>query len=170
MNILNLSPNGITKVVISHEHEDHAGGLKELEPYIKNIELFRVAHKGSYDDIKISVPEVPEKIVENVWTTGRMSGLVDEQALILKGNKGWYMLTGCSHPGVENILQIAQQIGTIVGIIGGFHGFTQFRSLKGFDFICPCHCTAHKKDLKSAFPNSYSSCGVGKVIDLNTGL
>jgi len=170
MNILNLNPDEVTKIVISHEHQDHTGGLKALVPYINDIELFQLSPEDFHSDMKITIPEVPEKISENVWTTGRLQGLVDEQSVVLKGSKGWYMLTGCSHPGVENILQVAQQIGTIVGIVGGFHGFTKFSYLKDFDLICPCHCTSHKDGIKKAFPGSYSVCGVGKVIDLNVSI
>jgi len=115
------------------------------------------------------VPELPKKISEDVWTTGRLKGLVDEQSLVLKSDDGWYVLTGCSHPGVEKILNAAEEIGNVVGIIGGFHGFNKFSVLENLDFICPCHCTAHKKDIQNAFPNISSSCGVGKIIDLNVG-
>ena len=92
--------------------------------------------------------------------------LVNEQSLILEGSKGWYVLTGCSHPGLEKILNIAKQIGNIVGIIGGFHGFNNFQLVEKLDLICPCHCTAHKEDLKKAFPDKFSKCGVGKIINL----
>jgi len=170
MKILNHNPEEITKIVISHEHQDHNGGLKALAPFINDIELFQLGHKSSYNGMKITIPEIPEKISEKVWTTGRLKGLVDEQSVVLKGSKGWHMLTGCSHIGVENILQVAQQIGTIVGIVGGFHGFTKFSYLTNFDLICPCHCTVHKDELKKVYPGSYSACGVGKVIDLNVGV
>jgi 7,8-dihydropterin-6-yl-methyl-4-(beta-D-ribofuranosyl)aminobenzene 5'-phosphate synthase len=113
------------------------------------------------------IPEIPEKISENIWTTGRLEGLVDEQSLVLKGNKGLYILTGCSHPGLDKILNIAKQIGNIIGIIGGFHGFNNFQLVEDLDLICPCHCTAHKEDLKKAFPDKISECGVGKIIDLD---
>jgi len=54
-----------------------------------------------------------------------------------------------------------------VGIIGGFHGFNEFNLLEDLEFICPCHCTAHKEDIKRIFPNKFVKCGVGKVINLD---
>lgn len=164
---LNINTRHIKKIVISHEHGDHKGGLKSLIPYLKNIELYHLGHEVPTKNIISIIPHIPEKISENVWTTGRQEGLVDEQSLVLNGNKGWYVLTGCSHPGLEKILQIAKQIGNIAGIVGGFHGFNNFQLVEDLDFICPCHCTAHKEDLKKAFPDKISECGVGKMIDLD---
>jgi len=164
---LNINPKDIKKIVISHEHRDHRGGLNSLIPYVKNIKLYHLGYKPPTEKIISIIPQIPEKISEKVWTTGRVEGLVDEQSLVLKGNKGWYILTGCSHPGLEKILHIAKQIGNIVGIVGGFHGFNNFQLVEDLDLICPCHCTAHKEDLKKAFPDKISECGVGKNIDLD---
>ena len=131
--------------------------------------MYHLSHEVPGEKMISIIPEIPEKISEDVWTTGRLEGLVDEQSLVLKCDNGWYVLTGCSHPGVEKILHAAGQIGNITGIVGGFHGFNKFSVLEDLDFICPCHCTAHKKDIRMAFPNISSDCGVGKIIDLNVG-
>ena len=167
MEKLHIDPSSIEKIVISHDHRDHMGALKSLVNILGNVDLYQLSYEISRDNIKTTIPETTEEISKNLWTTGRVTGLVDEQSLVLKGKKGWYVLTGCSHPGVEKILQIAKEIGNIVGIIGGFHGFNKFSVLEGLDLICPCHCTSHKKDLERAFPNVTSSCGVGKIINLD---
>ena len=167
MKILDISPVDIKKVVISHEHGDHKGGLRTLLSYMNYVEVYHLGYETFNNKIKSNRSEIPEKIGKNVWTTGRLKGLVDEQSLVLKAEKDWYVLTGCSHPGVENILNIAKQIGNITGIIGGFHGFNNFRVVENLKLICPCHCTAHKKDLKKAFPNKITDCGVGKTIYLD---
>lgn len=166
MKKLNIDPKKIKKVVISHEHGDHKGGLKSLISYVKNIDLYQIGLDNTNKNIVTINPNIPEKISEKVWTTGKIEGLVNEQSLILEGRDGWYVLTGCSHPGLEKILNIAKQVGNIIGIIGGLHGFNKFQLVENLDFICPCHCTAHKKDLKKAFPDKISKCGVGKIIDL----
>ena len=163
---LNINPSDITKIVISHEHWDHNGGLKSLIPYVKDIELYHLSFKNLSNNFISIFPDTPQKISENVWTTGLLKGIVDEQSLVLKGKKGWYVLTGCSHPSVEKILNAAKKIGNIVGIIGGLHGFNKFNLVEDLDFICPCHCTSHKKDLEKAFPSKSSTCGVGKTLDI----
>jgi len=167
MKTLDINPKSIKKIVISHEHGDHKGGLSTLRKYVDIIDLYRLAYEVSSNNMKLASAEDFKEISNNVWSTGRLKALVDEQSLILKGEKGYYVLTGCSHPGVEKILDVAKQIGKIVGIVGGLHGFNKFSLLENFDFICPCHCTSHKQDLKRAFPDSTFECGVGKIIDLS---
>jgi 7,8-dihydropterin-6-yl-methyl-4-(beta-D-ribofuranosyl)aminobenzene 5'-phosphate synthase len=166
MKILNIKPEDIDKIVISHEHSDHNGGLSALVSNMKNIDVYRLARDINDKKTTSIFPEIPESISKGVWTTGKISGLVDEQSLVLEGKSGWYVLTGCSHPGIEKILDISKEIGDIVGIIGGFHGFNRFKLVEHLDFICPCHCTTHKDDLKKAFPDKTPQCGVGQVFDL----
>jgi 7,8-dihydropterin-6-yl-methyl-4-(beta-D-ribofuranosyl)aminobenzene 5'-phosphate synthase len=168
MKKLTINPNTITKIVLSHDHHDHTGGLNALTPFLQEITMYHLKNIVLPKKIKLSIPETPEKINENLWTTGRIKGITDEQALLLKSDKGWYVLTGCSHPGVKKILHVAKQVGPVVGIIGGFHQFHNFRALTDLDFICPCHCTAYKEDLQITFPGKISRCGVGKIIDLCT--
>jgi len=167
MEKLNIDLSSIKKIVISHNHGDHTGGLKSLDPLVNDVDLYQLIYEAPSDKMKITITEMPKEISKNVWTIGRIKGLVDEQSLVLKGERGWYVLTGCSHPGVEKIMRAAKQIGNIVGIIGGFHGFNDFYIIEDLNYICPCHCTAHKQDLKRAFPNVTSDCGVGKIIDLD---
>ena len=167
MEKLNINPSSINKIVISHDHRDHSGGLKSLVPFVNDVDLYQLKYEVPSNNMKTSITETPKEISKNVWTTGRIKGLVDEQSLVLMGEKGWYVLTGCSHPGVEKIMRDAKQIGVIVGIVGGFHGFNKFQLVEDLDLICPCHCTAHKEDLKKAFPDKISECGVGKNIDLD---
>lgn len=166
MEKLNIDPSDIKKIVISHNHSDHTGGLKSLAHFVNDIDLYQLIYEVPSDKMKTTIIEMPKEISKNVWTIGKIKGLVDEQSLVLKGERGLYTLTGCSHPGVEKIMRAAKQIGNIVGIIGGFHGFNNFSVIRDLDFICPCHCTAHKKELKKAFPEKFSECGVGKIIDL----
>ena len=168
MQKLDINPKNINKIVISHEHWDHNGGLKSLISFIDYAEIYRLGKNDVGRKIRTKIMKESQMIIEGVYTTGRLTGKpVDEQSLVLKDKKGWYVLVGCSHPGVEKILQSAKQIGNIIGIIGGFHGFNNFQLVEDLDFICPCHCTAHKKELKKAFPKKFSECGVGKIIDLN---
>ena len=167
MEKLGINPKIIDKIVISHEHWDHNGGLKVLESFVYDAELYRLAKQSPSENMHLISVEKSKEIVEGIYTTGRLNGPVDEQSLVLKAREGQYVLVGCSHPGVEEILNVAKQYGNIRGLVGGFHGFNNFKVVQDLDFICPCHCTAHKKDLKKVFPDKISYCGVGKIIDLN---
>jgi len=167
---LNINTKEITKIVLSHEHSDHCGGLDYLLPHLDKIDLFRLnTDEKKYNNINLIKPEKPKEISKNIWTTGKIKGVINEQSLVLKGKYGWFVLTGCSHPSVEKILDCAKKITNdkITGIIGGFHGFDKFTVVKDLDYIYPCHCTSHKKELKNVFPKKVNDCGVGKIINLD---
>jgi 7,8-dihydropterin-6-yl-methyl-4-(beta-D-ribofuranosyl)aminobenzene 5'-phosphate synthase len=167
MKKLDIDPGAIDKIVISHEHRDHSGGLKALSPLVGNIQLYRLLKKRPSENMRLKSVEKSREITNGIYTTGRIRGIIDEQSLVLKSEKGLYILAGCSHPGVDKIIHATEQYGNIAGLIGGFHGFNKFSIVEDLDYICPCHCTAHKKDLKKAFPYATFDCGVGKIIDLD---
>jgi len=167
MEKLRINSEGISKIVISHEHWDHNGGLKALSPLVNEVELYRLADKSPSENMHLVSVESSCEITEGIYATGRLKGSpVDEQSLILHGNNGWYVLVGCSHPGVEEILNVAKQYGGIVGLVGGLHGFNNFSILERLDFICPCHCTKHKREIKELHPQTYTEGGVGRVIEI----
>jgi len=164
---LAIDPGIISKIVISHEHWDHNGGLKALLPLVGDIGLYRLAKKNPSGNINLTTIKQPQEIAKGIYTTGRLNGTpVDEQSLVLKGKKGCYVLAGCSHPGVKTILDAAKQYGDIIGIIGGLHGFDDFPILEGLEVVCPAHCTKHKKKIYELFPKTSIECGVGKMIEI----
>ncbi len=163
---LGINPEIIDTIVISHEHWDHNGGLKALASIVDTAGLYRLVKQSPGENMHLISAEDSQEITEGIYTTGRLNGSVDEQSLVLKGKNGWYVLVGCSHPGVEKILQIAKQIGDVDGIIGGFHGFNSFSVLEDLDCICPCHCTKYKDEIKKLYPKTYTLCGVGQMIGI----
>ena len=167
MRNLGVKPDVIDKVVISHEHYDHNGGLSKLISFCEHVDLYRLEGKIFDPKTKLTIVKQPMEITKNIFSTGLMPGSpVDEQSLILKGDKGWYILTGCSHNGVENILQKAKKYGKIKGIIGGLHGFNNFPILKNLNLICPTHCTKYKKEIQTLYPDTFTEGGVGKIINI----
>lgn len=80
--------------------------------------------------------------------------LEEDTALAYCGKEGLYIITGCSHAGICNIISYAQKVtgyDKIAGIIGGFHLFTLHENAKKtIDFLAkmqiphlyPCHCTS----------------------------
>jgi len=166
LNKLKIEPETITKIIISHEHWDHNGGLEKLSPLVKNVELYRFEKQKKYNNMKNKDSEKLQKITDNVFTTGRLPGEpVDEQSLILKQKNDYYVITGCSHSKVKNILKHAEKHGKIKGLIGGLHGFNEFDILKDLEIIIPCHCTKHIKEIKKLYPDKTEDGGVGKIIN-----
>jgi len=166
MSILKKDPKKIDKIVISHEHYDHNGGLKTILPFVNKIDLFRISNDNPENKFNLISVNKPKQITDNIFTTGKIDGFVQEQSLIIRGEKGFYVLVGCSHPGIKNILKTARNIGDIVGIIGGFHGFNDYPILEGLDLICPCHCTQHIQEIKNFYSDVCIDGGVGKIFDI----
>ncbi len=170
MQRLGINPKDINKIVISHEHWDHNGGLESLVTLVDEVEVYRIEKNDMKGNIKQVTVKEMQMISQGVYSTGRLEGSpVDEQSLILNGNNGWYVLAGCSHPGVEKILHKARHLGDIVGVLGGFHGFNNFSILKDLKYVCPCHCTKYKNEINASFPLISSKCGAGKSITLDEG-
>jgi len=167
MEKLGIDPDDIDKIVISHEHWDHNGGLRGLLPVVGDVELYQLEKGWSSKNIALRIVDESQEIVKGIYTTGRLRGMpVDEHSLVLKSKNGWCVLAGCSHPGVEEIFDAAKKYGSIVGLFGGLHGFNNFSILEDLLFVCPCHCTQHKSMIKKLFPRAYIDGGVGKIIEI----
>ncbi|TET42867.1 MAG: MBL fold metallo-hydrolase [Dehalococcoidia bacterium] len=165
MKELNIDPKDIGIIVISHAHGDHAGGLSGILELNETAELYlpssfgRVRLGGRIITVKAAI-----QICEDVFSTGELMGI--EQSLALKTDKGVSVVTGCSHPGVANILKAASEFGKIYGILGGFHGFREFKALESLSLIYPCHCTAYKREIRDLYPDRALECGAGLVVEL----
>ncbi|MCD6568125.1 MAG: MBL fold metallo-hydrolase [Dehalococcoidia bacterium] len=165
MNELGIEPKDIATIVISHAHRDHTGGLTGILKENKGAELYIPSSFHTNDTgRKITVVKEAIQIAENVFSTGELEGV--EQSLALRIDKGIFVVAGCSHPGVGNILKAAARFGKVYGIAGGFHGFRDFKILDELPLIYPCHCTQYKKKIKELFKDKVMGCGAGLVIEL----
>ncbi len=82
--------------------------------------------------------------------------LLDDSALAVRTEKGLFIISGCSHAGICNIIEYAREVcqeSHITGLIGGFHLFkADERTQKTATFLrdnhitnlYPCHCTSFK--------------------------
>ena len=156
MKQLKINPKHIDIVVLSHNHMDHIGGLPGF------LEVNRNKAK-IYQPTDFSKPT---EISEGIYSTGALGSLIKEQSLVIKTKKGNIIITGCAHPGLENIIDKARELGKIYGIIGGFHGFSKLEKLKGIELIAPCHCTQHKKEIKEKNPKQFKEIKAGSVIEV----
>lgn len=172
MKQLNINPNKIEIVILSHEHWDHIGGLSSLLFKNNNITVYLLkSFSNSFKkkiEKKAKIVEISksEKITDNIYSTGELENKINEQSLILNTEKGITLITGCSHPGVENIMKIGKNFGEIYGIMGGFHSFNNFEILKNLKLISPMHCTSYISKIEKLYPKSYVKGGVGKVFEV----
>jgi len=117
-----------------------------------------------YDNEEVISVSKPQKIHENVFSTGELNHV--EQSMAVKIDKGIVLIAGCSHPKVSNIFKAASQFGRLYGIVGGLHGFNEFGLFKDLELICPTHCTQHKAEIRFLYPEKYIDAGVGKIIEI----
>ena len=97
----------------------------------------------------------------------------------MKTNEGQVLIVGCSHTGVENIVQQAKAFTNdkINLLYGGFHmlPFDRNQTLKlvsvlkdelGVQRVAPAHCTGHLafKLLQDAYGSEYFYAGLGETV------
>ena len=103
--------------------------------------------------------------------------LLDDSALVYKTTEGIYIITGCSHSGICNIIDYAKKVSEcekVLGIIGGLHLFDfnervdktiEYLKENNITELYPCHCTsfAVKAEIHKAI--NIKEVGVGMVLN-----
>jgi 7,8-dihydropterin-6-yl-methyl-4-(beta-D-ribofuranosyl)aminobenzene 5'-phosphate synthase len=117
-----------------------------------------------------------------VSTVSRTPGTLElrELSLVLRTSKGLVVFVGCSHPGIETILEATRAYGDHVHeIFGGLHLVstpdtaiariaTDLRDVWRVDLIAPGHCTGEPAfdALARTFGARYVYAGLGSVVPL----
>lgn len=138
MAALGRDPAAVDTVIISHPHWDHAGGLfgflravdtapRVVLPITPSDSGEFIKHTEMLGGKVVSTIE-PTEIAPGIRTTGRLeapTGEKDrrEQGLVIETSEGPIVLTGCAHPGIENITRRAVELcpGEPALVMGGFH-------------------------------------------------
>lgn len=165
MERLGIDPGAIEVIVVSHDHFDHTGGLSDILAVNKDAEVYVPASfSGMIPGRKMVRVRESVRICDKVYSTGELNGI--EQSLAIETGGGIFIVAGCSHPGVGEIIDAASRYGRANGILGGFHEFREFGRLDGLSLICPCHCTQYKSEIKRLFPEQCIECGAGLVLEV----
>jgi len=193
MGKLNILPEKIEKVVISHDHFDHTGGLGNLLRANSDVEVYLLStfSEGLKRGIANLGAEVVENdickdIAENIYTTGLIKGeygggFLPEQALVIKTESGLVVITGCAHPGISKTVEKVKQDfpqEKVFMVLGGFHLMDRDRreinliidKLKemGVEKIGPTHCTGEEaiQLFREKYANNFVPLGVGATIEI----
>ena len=104
--------------------------------------------------------------------------LEDDSAIVYKGSEGLFVITGCSHSGICNIIEYAKKVcsdNRIFGVIGGFHLFDNDDRLKNtinylkdnnIKYLYPCHCVSLNAKIEMAKQLTINEVGVGLEIKI----
>jgi 7,8-dihydropterin-6-yl-methyl-4-(beta-D-ribofuranosyl)aminobenzene 5'-phosphate synthase len=105
-----------------------------------------------------------------------------ELSLAIETPEGIVLIVGCSHPGLDKIVNAATNINKRIHMVtGGFHQVvakdieieqivSMLHDTFKVDFVAPSHCTGEPAftALKQTFGNHYIYAGLGTSIELNT--
>jgi len=185
MKKLGVKPSEIGAVFLSHDHWDHTGGLFEVLEENRNLEVFLLKSfpeefKQKIESLGVSFSEIstPVHMYAGVMSTGELGESIKEQSLLIDTNRGLVVLTGCSHPGILQIIKTAKSITgkEILLVIGGFHLLEktepeiksiieEFKKL-GVKKAAPSHCTGEKaiELFKAEYGKNFVSNSAGEKI------
>lgn len=219
---MNINLKEINKIVISHGHNDHTGGLKYLFKNTNNKNIEVIAHTECFNEkkcnnqyigtsmtkeeleqvSKLKLTNNPLKITENITFLGEipeinnfekreiigqcnMSGEMiddivrDDTAIVYKSKKGLFIITGCSHSGICNIIEYAKKVcneNKVYGVIGGFHLFNvnerlhktiQYFKEMNLELLYPCHCISLEAKIEIGKKLKINEVGVGLEISID---
>jgi len=185
MQELDVDPQKIDAVVLSHAHGDHVGGLaailqRQSRPLVYLPASFPTNFKQALRGTGAMVEEIsgPQMIYPGVYTTGELGYSLKEQSLVIKTEAGLTIITGCAHPGIVEIVEHAARVfkEEVYLLIGGFHLMghspSELRKIAGslerlkVKKIAPCHCSGDEaRDFFKAYSKEkYIACAAGMVL------
>jgi len=148
-----------------------------VPPQLRSSTVWPTAHFVTVDTLTEVAPGVAL-----VSTISRTPGTLElhELSLVLRTPQGLVVVVGCSHPGIETILDAAQAYGGHVHeIVGGLHLVAApdaeiqriaavLHDARKLDLIAPGHCTGEPAfdALARVFGDRYVYAGLGTVIQL----
>ena len=104
--------------------------------------------------------------------------LLDDTALAYRTEKGLFIITGCAHSGICNIIEQAKAVcgdDRIIGVLGGFHLFeddaraaatAEYFARHNIPDLYPCHCVSLKVKHRFMETLNIHEVGVGMELEI----
>jgi 7,8-dihydropterin-6-yl-methyl-4-(beta-D-ribofuranosyl)aminobenzene 5'-phosphate synthase len=186
MAALDLAPESVDLLFLSHPHWDHIGGVDsflELNPQAtvvvhEGFSKHLVRDLGTLCGEVIVVGQDPRPLAPGILSTGMFDSEPAEHALVIDSGGVTVTISGCAHPGMEQIVERAKAVlrKKVDWAAGGFHlvyadaagiaGSVRALQDLGVAWVVPTHCTGDAA--KAAFRRAYGGCclegGVGQKI------
>ncbi|MBN2319780.1 MAG: MBL fold metallo-hydrolase [Acidobacteria bacterium] len=185
--LLGADLSQVELIVLSHHHWDHRGGIDEVLGLAPGVPVY--VPESAHTDLKAGIEAAggsavpvrkPVRLCGGVYSIGEIQGPVNEQSLVLVTKKGLVVITGCSHPGIDRILEtVKSQFGDPIHLVfGGFHllrhNETDLKAvmdkLAGMDVRRwgPTHCTGDAAISKfhDRFGERVEKIGAGRIIEI----
>jgi 7,8-dihydropterin-6-yl-methyl-4-(beta-D-ribofuranosyl)aminobenzene 5'-phosphate synthase len=124
--------------------------------------------------------EKDTEVIPNIHITAPVAGVGPESGLVIEGEHGLALITGCANPGIVEMVEYVNRAfgNTPTLVMGGFHLLDHspeevrgvMRSLQslGVRKIGPTHCTGEAAIslFQQEWPEAFFSLGVGRTITL----
>lgn len=182
-----MTPESIDLVVITHNHLDHYGGLSHFNSNQPDIQYY-VPFNFDYqklDHLVMNSSQIHRLrdftvITEQVFSTGLLGEEIPEQSVVVNTDSGLVLITGCSHPGLINIVEKVNELfeQRIFLVMGGFHlagqsgdslfAIAQKLDSAGIKYIAPSHCSGDetREIFEDYFKRRFIEVGVGFEITI----
>ncbi len=187
LNALGFAEADFAKIIISHMHWDHVGGLKKMREQHPDAVVFLPASATEEEKEKLICLEAvlinqPQQINRFIYSLGELQGRANEQSLAIPTVDGLVVITGCAHPGIVHIVKAATRHfpdEKIHLVLGGFHlnqnseqevrEITNELKKLGVEKAAATHCTgpASIKVFAEEFGENYIQGGVGLKLSFN---
>ncbi len=178
------------KIFLSHFHADHYLGLDSVLNHVHQVPIYAPALTADENVVwyfeshggQLVYVQGPIEICGGMYSSGELLGSrgadVYEHALAMDTDSGLVVVTGCSHPHIEDILAIMKDgLGReIFAVFGGFHLLDlpysdvmeiiqKFKRL-GVHKCGAGHCTGDNAIswFRQAYGNDFIPTGVGQVL------
>jgi 7,8-dihydropterin-6-yl-methyl-4-(beta-D-ribofuranosyl)aminobenzene 5'-phosphate synthase len=192
MSYLGLDPGKLKKIVISHDHWDHFGGLEKIltktreKPELYVTANTARAYADKFPNATVKSVSDPVRITDHIWSTGSLKTTykgkeLHEHSLLITHNNTMVLLTGCSHPGIANITEAAKSVfpeKRLLLVAGGFHlAFKRAARVKeiserlkelGVEKIAPSHCTGNSaiKTFRHEWGANFTDLNIGDTFEV----